>query len=65
MKSLAPVLSLGQMPLLITWFFTVRDMAMSPDDYPAMMSGKILIFGGFDLFFLLIKRWIFLVPKFM
>jgi YidC/Oxa1 family membrane protein insertase len=33
------LLSLGQIPFLITWFLSVRYMAMNPDIFPKMSSG--------------------------
>lgn len=46
MKSLAPLLSLAQMPFLVTWFFTVRQLAMSPDMYPGMLNEGFLWFNN-------------------
>lgn len=34
-----PLLGLSQIPFLITWFLSLRYMAMNPDIFPKMASG--------------------------
>lgn len=37
------ILSLTQIPFLITWFLSLRYMAMNPDIFPKMATGRLLV----------------------